>query len=211
MLTIYFLGVSKVANVEAIEKFANKEVSFICEPLLGYEVQGKTFNRMGFILIQRGQDNSAKMTNRYYFDFSAIKLLAYEVIEQGKKPDFSEYKTVGDKSRTISIKVTDKGQVAVTIGNGSKGQKDIPKLWIPLTPFNFKRLMLSCLDYVRNFELAQHISGEAYKEREYNGGQKGTPESGWGGQYQDGGKPPTGDTPPENPPWDGNPQDEPPF
>ena len=209
------------SNVEAIDKFANKEVSLIVEPLIGFKAgeNGKTFNRIGFILIKRKVDNSAKGVYRFYFDMPAIKLLAYDVIVNRSKPEWSEYKTVGKNARTIKINVHN-GKVSVAVNNGPAGTKDLPGAFIPLTIQNFRRLMLACLDFVRNFELARHISGKAY-EQIPRPQQQSTPETGWGNQAQAQAQaqtpPPQQQAPPpaqsqNSPPWENGPgMDEPPF
>ena len=155
-------------NLPALEKFANKEVSFICEPLLNWKVGEKTFDRIAFKLIQRDQNHKAIQTMRYYFDFSAIRTLAFMVTVGKGKPEFSEYKTVGEKSRSINIQIAQKGGVHITIANGGKGEKNPDKLWITLTSFEFRRLMLSCFHYVNNYELARHLNGKAYEPVEFD-------------------------------------------
>ena len=80
------------ANNIELAKFANKTVSFIIEAMLDFAAtDGKTYNKIVLVLVQRNAQNKALATVRYFLDIAPAKVIFHDLWNGILNDDYSEY------------------------------------------------------------------------------------------------------------------------
>ena len=153
-------------NVE-LYKTANKTASFIAEAMLDFAVtDGKTYNKIVFVIVKRDAQNKAEATVRYFLDIAPSKVLFHDLWHDTLSDEHNEFKQRGNVTR--ALKITQNGDgYRISVMNAEHGDK--AWLFFDLSQFQVRCLARTVLDHLHCYELAmaiQQLSADLTDETE---------------------------------------------